>query len=59
MKDLTPSPRDEQMKDLTPESRDIPPAHIGRDRPGMDQFKGALVFAFHDVMVSKNDIRRK
>jgi len=25
----------------------------------MDQFKGALVFAFHDPMVSKNDTRPK
>jgi len=25
----------------------------------MDQFKGALVFAFHDFMVSKNDIKPK
>ena len=51
--------RDEPTKDLTPrnteQSLDVPPAHIGRDRPGMDQFKGALVFAFHDPMVSKND----
>lgn len=44
---------------LPEQSLDVPPAHIGRDRPGMDQFKGALVFAFHNVMVSKNDTRPK
>ena len=56
-------PRTFALRNLGPQlpeqSLDVPPAHIGRDRPGMDQFKGALVFAFHDVMVSKNDIRRK
>lgn len=38
---------------------DVRPAHVRRDRSGMDQFKGALVFAFHDFMVSKNDIKPK
>lgn len=34
----------------------VGPSDIGRDRPGMNQFDGALMFAFHQAIVPIVDI---
>ena len=37
----------------------VRPSNIGRDRPSVDQFDSALMFAFHGLIVSKYSIGNK
>lgn len=50
-------PRTFALRNLGPQlpeqSLDIPPAHIGRDRPGMDQFKGRWCLRFTTLWYQK------